>query len=84
LNDLVCQLEERERNMDATLQSTDKEASLKQQVLELHKKKALESVQGLQEAQLRLGEVERQVQSAQQALQNKTEECERDAQALRR
>ena len=25
--------------MDATLQSTDKEASLKQQVLELHKKK---------------------------------------------
>ena len=44
LNDLVCQLEERERNMDATLQSTDKEASLKQQVLELHKKKVWEGV----------------------------------------
>ena len=44
LNDLVCQLEERERNMDATLQSTNKEASLKQQVLELHKKKVWEGV----------------------------------------
>ena len=39
LNDLVCQLEERERNSEAVLQSLDKEATLKQQVLELHKKK---------------------------------------------
>ena len=39
LNDLVCQLEERERNSEAVLQSSDKEATLKQQVLELHKKK---------------------------------------------
>ena len=39
LNDLVCQLEERERNSEAVLQSSDKEATLKQQALELHKKK---------------------------------------------
>ena len=30
LNDLVCQLEERERNSEAVLQSLDKEATLKQ------------------------------------------------------
>ena len=45
---------------------------------------ALESVQSLQEAQLRLGELEKQAQGAQQALQNKTEECEKERQVLRR
>ena len=45
---------------------------------------ALESVQSLQEAQLRLSELEKQAQGAQQALQNKTEECEKEVQVLRR
>jgi len=45
---------------------------------------ALESVQSLQEAQLRLSELEKQVQAAQQALQDKTEESEKETQILRR
>lgn len=45
---------------------------------------ALESVQSLQEAQLRLSELEKQVLAAQQALQDKTEESEKETQILRR
>ena len=45
---------------------------------------ALESVQSLQETQLRLSELEKQAQGAQQALQNKTVECEKESQVLRR
>ena len=45
---------------------------------------ALDCVQGQQEVLMKLSGVEQQVQAAQRALQSKTEECERDAQALRR
>ena len=36
---MMTQLDERERNSDAALQSTDKELNLKQQALEMHKRK---------------------------------------------
>ena len=37
-----------------TIQTMDKELTLKQQAVEMHKSKALESVQGIQEWQLNL------------------------------
>ena len=81
---MISQLDERERNSEATLQSVDKELTLKQQAIELHKRKALESVLSLQEAQLKIEEVERLTQNTEKTLQGKTEECEQENQSFKR
>jgi E3 ubiquitin-protein ligase BRE1 len=84
LNNLVQKLEDREKNSDAAIASSEKEMNLRQQVIELYKKKALESNQQLQEQLLKMNELESLRSSTQQSLLVKTEECENESQNTRR
>ena len=84
LNETINQMDEREHSSDTTIASLEKELSLRQQVMEMHKKKALESVQSLQETRLKFSDVEGQVEEARKAMQSKADECERETQQLRR
>ena len=48
LAELIGQLEERERNSEMTVLTLDKELTLKQEAVEKHKHKAMESVESAQ------------------------------------
>lgn len=82
--ELVSQLEERERLTEATLQGVDKELVLQQQTSESHRKRAEESVQELAQAQLLTADKQRLVESVQQTLAKRTEECEQENQLHKR
>ena len=84
LAELIGQLEERERNSEAAVQTMDKELTLKQQAIEMHKHKALESVQSIQEWQLKVNDLENRIANAESALQSKVEECEKENMAVKR
>lgn len=84
LGELMAVLEERDRNCELSLQSMEKELALQQQTLELHKRKALESVQGQQELQMKLAEGERQLASAQEALVCKQDAWDKELQLHKR
>ena len=82
--EMIGQLEERERNSEVTIQTMDKELTLKQQAVEMHKTKALESVQGIQEWQLKVNDLQGRVENAESALKGKVEECEKEGMAAKR
>ena len=82
--ELVAQLEERDRSTESTIQGLDKELSLQQQANETHRKKAEESVQELTKAQLQASEQQKLMDSVQQSLSTRTEECEKESQLYRR
>ena len=81
---MIAQLEERERNSEVTIQTMDKELTLKQQVIEMHKNKALESVQSVQEWQLKVNDLQGRMDNAESALKGKVEECEKESMAAKR
>ena len=84
LAELIGQLEERERNSEVTVQTMDKELTLKQQAVEMHKSKALESVQSMQEWQMKVNDLEGRVENAESALKTKIEECEKETLSAKR
>lgn len=57
-NQVVRKLEEKERLLQNTLATVEKELSLRQQALEMHKRKAIESAQSAADLKLHLGKVE--------------------------
>ena len=81
---MINHLEERERNSEVTIQTMDKELTLKQQAIEMHKNKALESVQSVQEWQLKVNDLQGRVENAESALRGKVEECEKESMAAKR
>ena len=81
---MINHLEERERNSEVTIQTMDKELTLKQQAIEMHKNKALESVQSVQEWQLKVNDLQGRVENAESALKGKVEECEKESMAAKR
>ena len=84
LAELIGQLEERERNSEVTVQTMDKELTLKQQAVEMHKTKALESVQSVQEWQIKVNDLQGRVENVESALKGKVEECEKESMAAKR
>ena len=82
--ELVTQLEERERTTEATLQSVDKELALQQQASEAHRKKAQESLQTMAELQFQMNGKQKQVDTIQETLSNRTRECDKEAQQWKR
>ena len=52
-------LEEKERLLQATLSAVEKELLLRQQAMEMHKRKAIESAQSAADLKLHLGIVEK-------------------------
>lgn len=56
-NQVVRKLEEKERLLQNTLATVEKELSLRQQALEMHKRKAIESAQSAADLKLHLGKL---------------------------
>ncbi|KAI8434712.1 hypothetical protein MSG28_003238 [Choristoneura fumiferana] len=52
-------LEEKERLLQTTLSAVEKELLLRQQAMEMHKRKAIESAQSAADLKLHLGEAQR-------------------------
>ncbi|ESO00725.1 hypothetical protein HELRODRAFT_192589 [Helobdella robusta] len=71
-NLVVRKLEEKERLLMATVSSMDKDLTLRQQAAELHKRKAVESVQTATDLKLHLDKYHSQLKEAQQAVADKT------------
>ena len=71
-NQVVRQLEEKERHLQNNLATTEKELSLRQQALELHKRKAIENAQTAADLKLHLDKYHSQLKEVQLALQEKT------------
>lgn len=60
-NLVVRKLEEKERILQNTLATVEKELSLRQQAMEMHKRKAIESAQSAADLKLHLGEYKLQI-----------------------
>lgn len=56
MNVVLRKLEEKERILQNTLTTVEKELVLRQQALEMHKRKAIESAQSAADLKLHLGE----------------------------
>ena len=82
--ELVAQLEERERSTEATIQGLDKELALQQQANESHRKRAEDGIQELSQLQLQVAEKQKLLDSAEQTLSSRTDECEKETQLYRR
>ncbi|KAL5473016.1 hypothetical protein EMCRGX_G027456 [Ephydatia muelleri] len=84
LNELVTQMEQKEKATETGLQALERDLTVKQQVLEAHRKKALDSCQALQECQLRTQDLEKQLLSAQKSVQSLVEQNEKESSLVRR
>lgn len=84
LHELVNQMEQKEKATETALQALERELTVKQQVLEAHRKKALDSCQTLQECQLRTQDLEKQLLSAQKSVQSLVEQNEKESFLVRR
>lgn len=71
-------LEERDRSLQATLVSIDKELGLRQQAMEMHKRKATESAQTAQDFKIRIESFQQQIQEAEKSLRSKTRSLEEE------
>lgn len=56
-------LEEKERLLQATLSAVEKELLLRQQAMEMHKRKAIESAQSAADLKLHLGKITQKLHS---------------------
>ncbi|KAI1289781.1 E3 ubiquitin-protein ligase Bre1 [Halotydeus destructor] len=71
-NQVVRKLEEKERLLQNNLSTIEKELSLKQQAMELHKRKAIESAQSAADLKLHLEKYLSQLKEAQSTVADKT------------
>ena len=56
-NQVVRRLEEKERLLQSSIAAAEKELMLRQQAMEMHKRKAIESAQSAADLKLHLGEI---------------------------
>lgn len=56
-NTVVRKLEEKERILQNSLATVEKECSIRQQAMEMHKRKAIESAQSAADLKLHLGKI---------------------------
>lgn len=81
---VVRKLEEKERLLQNSLATVEKELSLRQQALEMHKRKAIESAQSAADLKLHLEKYHAQMKEAQQVVAEKTMALEQEAYKYRR
>ncbi|XP_026329329.1 E3 ubiquitin-protein ligase Bre1 [Hyposmocoma kahamanoa] len=77
-------LEEKERLLQATLSAVEKELLLRQQAMEMHKRKAIESAQSAADLKLHLEKYHAQMKEAQQVVAEKTSALEAEAYKTKR
>ncbi|XP_076054151.1 E3 ubiquitin-protein ligase Bre1 isoform X2 [Oratosquilla oratoria] len=78
-NQVVRKLEEKERLLQNNLATVEKELTLRQQALEMHKRKAIESAQSAADLKLHLEKYHAQMKEAQQVVAEKTMALEQEA-----
>nr|MBE5724455.1 Bre1 [Cucujiformia] len=78
-NIVVRKLEEKERILQGTLSAVEKELTLRQQAMEMHKRKAIESAQSAADLKLHLEKYHSQMKEAQQVVAEKTSSLEAEA-----
>nr|MBE5724456.1 Bre1 [Cucujiformia] len=83
-NIVVRKLEEKERILQNTLATADKELALRQQAMEMHKRKAIESAQSAADLKLHLEKYHSQMKEAQQVVAEKTSSLEAEAYKTKR
>nr|MBE5724441.1 Bre1 [Cucujiformia] len=83
-NIVVRKLEEKERILQNTLATVEKELALRQQAMEMHKRKAIESAQSAADLKLHLEKYHSQMKEAQQVLAEKTSSLEAEAYKTKR
>ncbi|KAL5017336.1 hypothetical protein ScPMuIL_006925 [Solemya velum] len=83
-NLVVCKLEEKERILQNNLSTLEKELSLTQQAMEMHKRKAVESSQRAADLKLHLDKYQAQLKDAQEAVSEKTGAVEQESHKYKR
>merc|ERR1711902_16781 len=78
-NQVVRKLEEKERLLQSNLVAMDKELSMRQQAMEMHKRKAIESAQSAADLKLHLEKYHAQIKEMQQTVAEKTSSLEAEA-----
>merc|ERR1712038_1546837 len=78
-NQVVRKLEEKERLLQSNLVAIDKELSMRQQAMEMHKRKAIESAQSAADLKLHLEKYHAQIKEVQQTVAEKTSALEAEA-----
>merc|ERR1712203_336138 len=71
-NQVVRKLEEKERLLQTNLATVEKELVLRQQAMEMHKRKAIESAQSAADLKLHLEKYHSQIKEVQQTVSEKT------------
>lgn len=83
-NQVVRKLEEKERILQNSLSTVEKELSLRQQAMEMHKRKAIESAQSAADLKLHLEKYHAQLKEAQVAVADKTCSLEQESFKIKR
>lgn len=83
-NQVVRKLEEKERLLQNNLSTIEKELSLRQQAMEMHKRKAIESAQSAADLKLHLEKYLSQLKEAQTTVADKTSAVQQEAFKTRR
>merc|ERR1712038_1432055 len=78
-NQVVRKLEEKERLLQSSLVAMDKELAMRQQAMEMHKRKAIESAQSAADLKLHLEKYHLQIKEVQQTVTEKTSSLEGEA-----
>ena len=78
-NQVVRKLEEKERMLATNLAALDKELSMRQQAMEMHKRKAIESAQSAADLKLHLEKYHAQIKEMQVTVAEKTSSLEAEA-----
>jgi len=78
-NQVVRKLEEKERLLQSSLVAMDKELAMRQQAMEMHKRKAIESAQSAADLKLHLEKYHLQIEEVQQTVTEKTSSLEGEA-----
>jgi len=78
-NQVVRKLEEKERLLQNNLAAVEKELTLRQQAMEMHKRKAIESAQSAADLKLHLEKYHSQIKEVQQTVAEKTSALEAEA-----
>merc|ERR1719159_1554666 len=78
-NQVVRKLEEKERLLMQSLATVEKELAMRQQCMDMHKRKAIESAQSAADLKLHLEKYHAQIKEVQQTVAEKTSSLEAEA-----
>merc|ERR1719245_2739851 len=78
-NQVVRKLEEKERLLQTNLMTVEKELAMRQQCMDMHKRKAIESAQSAADLELHLEKYHAQIKEVQQTVAEKTSSLEAEA-----